>query len=109
MNKLISTLAIVAFTTVAFAGAASAGPGNGNQNQPMGGGGGPQINLNLGGKIPGMGNGGQSYGGGETTSPGDAFYPDTSSVGAPRSKCERAGGRVVRQVIDGDLVKLCVL
>jgi hypothetical protein len=108
MNKLISTLMIVVLSTAAFAGTASAGPGNGNQNPQMGGQQGPQINFNLGGKIPAMGNG-QSYGGGETTSPGDAFYPDTSRVGAPRSKCDRAGGRTVRQVIDGNLVVLCVL
>lgn len=108
MHKFITTITLIALTTTAFVGSASAGPGNGNGNEQMGGGSGPQININwgIGGGKGGASGGG---GGGEIASPGDAFYPDTSSVGDPRSKCDRAGGKTVRQVIDGDLVVLCIL
>lgn len=108
MNKFITTITLIALTTTAFVGSAFAGPGNGNNNQQAGGGSGPQINISYG-SIGGGKGGSSGGGGGEIASPGDAFYPDTSSVGDPRSQCDRAGGRTVRQVIDGAAVMLCVL
>ena len=104
MNKFISTIALVALTTVAFATAASAGPGNGNNNQQMGGSQSPQINLNLGGGIKKTGGG---YVGGDSTSPGDAFYPDTGAVGDPKADCLNQGGRPVRIAGEYDFYWSC--
>jgi hypothetical protein len=108
MNKFITTIALVALATVTFATAASAGPGNGNGNQQMGGQQGPQININLGGGIKGNGGGGGGYASGDSTSPGDAFYPDRGSVGDPTVACLADGGTPVRRLIDADFYWVCI-
>ena len=107
MNKFITTIALVAVATVSFATAASAGPGNGNGNQQMGGQQGPQININLGGGLkPKPGSAG--YVAGDSTSPGDAFYPDQGSVGDPKLACLADGGTPVRRLIDADFYWVCI-
>jgi hypothetical protein len=97
MNKLLTTIALVAVTSVALIGGASAMPGKGNGNQTIAqqfGGGfqSPQYNGGAGGFNVGGG-----HAGGEIDSPGDAFYPDRSFVGDPRQDCLDAGGKPVRQ------------
>ena len=107
MNKFITTIALVALATVTFATAASAGPGNGNNNQQMGNQQSPQININLGSGIKKTGGGG-GYAGGDSTSPGDAFYPDRGSVGDPKLACLADGGTPVRRLIDADFYWVCI-
>ena len=108
MNKLLTTLALVAFTSAATIGGAYAGPGGPGNDKPAGGGG-PQINI-FGGGGGGGGGGaaGGGYSGGEVDSPGDAFYPDFSIVGDPRQDCLDAGGRSSRQH-GSDIEWVCIL
>jgi hypothetical protein len=104
MNKFI--IALVALATAALSTAASAGPGNGNQNQQIGQqGGGFQPQINLGGFKLKTGGG---YVGGDSTSPGDAFYPDRGSVGDPKLACIADGGTPVRRLIDADFYWVCI-
>jgi hypothetical protein len=105
MNKLITTITIVALTSVALAGGASAGPGNPGGNVQIGnqsGGGGfqsPQLGGLGGFKL-------KTGGGGDTTSPGDAFYPDIA-VGDPKAFCIEQGGTPVRRFAEGDFYWFC--
>jgi hypothetical protein len=98
MNKLIISVALIALASTAMVGSAAAKPGKpgggamiGNQS--------PGININI--QNPGSqpGKGGKSYGG-DATSPGDAFYPDTAEV------CE---GTIKYQFDDnGNLLPICL-
>lgn len=111
MHKFISTIAIVAFTSIALVGAASAmsgggvdskmatptakieaSPGSGPQWKPVGGG------LKAGG----------GFAGGQGTEPGETFYPNGTS-GRPRSDCLFAGGTPKSGAgADGAVIWLCL-
>lgn len=103
MHKLIISIALVALASTAMVGSASAKPGNGGNKLPMPCNG-PIIQQQQPG-MPGMpgkpGKGGQSYGG-DATSPGDAFYPDTGA--------ETCDGVIKYKFDDsGVLVPFCIL
>lgn len=45
----------------------------------------------------------------DTTSPGDAFSPDTAAVGDPKAECLEQGGRPVRIAGEYDFTWSCKL
>lgn len=98
MNKLIAAVALIALASTAMVGAVSAGPGKPGQGSMIGN----QFPGNTIQFQPGAkpGKGGTSYGG-DATSPGDAFYPDTGA-----EACE---GTIKYQFDDsGNLVPICL-
>jgi len=85
MSRLTLAAALVAVATLASAGAASAGPIKIN----------PNFLKYYGKSVPT-----------ETTSPGDAFYPQTATVDV-RAECLAAGGTPKRQFDGTDFVWTC--
>lgn len=100
MNKLVTTITIAAFATVACIGGASAMPGGSGNNKPAPQQPGIYINLNA---YQG------AKGSGPTTSPGDAFYPDVAAVGDPKAECLELGGTPVRISGEYDFYWSCKL
>lgn len=86
MLRMITAVGIVALTSMAMSGPAAA------------------LKFDLGGKIPAF-----NQKGAQSTSPGDAFHPDTAAVGDPKAECLEKGGKPVRISGEYDFYWSCEL